>query len=71
MDSQIAYLRSLTSIRVRSQAIYKKALIRQSKHFHIEKSRLTDVADYVVELIKVNAKTSLGKSEINANSATG
>ncbi|KAG0329444.1 hypothetical protein BG004_002332 [Podila humilis] len=48
----INHLRSLPAVRERSELIYAKAKEGQLKHFDVDFTKLTDVAKFVVSLIK-------------------
>ncbi|KAF9356295.1 hypothetical protein BGX34_010006, partial [Mortierella sp. NVP85] len=48
----IEYLKSLPAVRERAQRVYAKAKAQDLKHFDVDVSKLTDVAKFVVALIK-------------------
>jgi len=48
----IEHLKSLPAVRERAQRVYAKAKVQDLKHFDVDVSKLTDVAKFVVALIK-------------------
>ncbi|KAF9082452.1 hypothetical protein BGX23_012452 [Mortierella sp. AD031] len=48
----VAYLKSLPAVRERAEQVYAKAQDNQLKHFDVDFARLSDVAKFVVSLIK-------------------
>jgi hypothetical protein len=49
----VAYLRSIHAVRERSSLVLEKAKADQLKHFHVDMSKFSDAASYVVSIIKV------------------
>ena len=48
-----AYLRSIYAVRDRSRLVLDKAKKNQLKHFTVDMSKFTDVASFVVSIVKV------------------
>jgi len=53
MESKIAYLLSLQSIRDRAKLVWQVAQAGNLNHFDLHEDRLDNVADYVASVIKV------------------
>lgn len=49
------YLRSIYAVRDRSRLVLEKAKKNQLKHFTVDMSKFTDVASFVVSIVKVRA----------------
>ena len=47
------YLRSIYAVRDRSRLVLEKAKKNQLKHFTVDMSKFTDVASFVVSIVKV------------------
>jgi hypothetical protein len=53
MDSEIKYLLSLDAVRDRAKIVGEAAEAGKLSHFDVHEERLSDVADFVVSVIKV------------------
>jgi hypothetical protein len=51
---EVSRLELLTTVRERAEIVYSAAKSGKLNYFDFDKSRMTDVADYVLETIKVN-----------------
>lgn len=52
-EDRPAYLRSIYAVRARSKLILEAALKNQLNNFNVDMSKFSDVAEYVVSIIKV------------------
>jgi hypothetical protein len=50
------YLRSIYAVRDRSRLVLEKAKKNQLKHFTVDMSKFTDVASFVVSIVKVHTR---------------
>jgi hypothetical protein len=53
MDPNVKYLLSLQAVRERAQVVWQAAQAGDLSHFDLHKDKLSDVADFVISVIKV------------------
>ena len=54
-----AYLRSIHAVRPRARLVFEKVKSNSLEHFDVDLSKFSDVADYVVSIIKVRCSANL------------